>query len=54
VREVWHPDTDLVRRSWPGTDDPAGGVLDQAPDRVTLRRRGQPASASRRSVISSA
>jgi uncharacterized membrane protein len=54
VREVWHPDTDLVRRSWPGTDDPAGGVLDGAPDVVTLRRRRQPASASRSSVISSA
>jgi len=38
VREVWHPDTDLVRRSWPGVDDPAGGVLDGAPDRFTLRR----------------
>jgi uncharacterized membrane protein len=40
VRDVWDPDADLVRRSWPGTDDPAGGVLDQAPDVVTLRRRG--------------
>jgi uncharacterized membrane protein len=38
VSEVWHPDADLVRRSWPGTDDPAGGVLDQAPDRFRLRR----------------
>jgi len=38
VREVWHPDTDLVRRSWPGVDDPAGGVLDGARDRFTLRR----------------
>jgi uncharacterized membrane protein len=38
VHEVWHPDTDLVRRSWPGTDDPAGGFLDGSPDSVTLRR----------------
>ena len=38
VREVWRPDSDLVRRSWPGTDDPAGGVLDRARDVVTLRR----------------
>jgi uncharacterized membrane protein len=39
VREVWNPDVDVVRRSWPGTDDPAGGVLDGAVDRFTLRRR---------------
>ena len=38
VRDVWRPDGDLVRRSWPGTDDPAGGVLDGAPDQRTLRR----------------
>ena len=38
VRDVWRPDLDRVRRSWPGTDDPAGGVLDQAPDRFTLGR----------------
>jgi uncharacterized membrane protein len=38
VRDVWRPDADLVRRSWPGTDDPTGGVLDGAPDVVTLRR----------------
>jgi uncharacterized membrane protein len=38
VREVWNPDADPVRRSWPGTDDPAGGVLDGAPDVVTLPR----------------
>jgi uncharacterized membrane protein len=54
VREVWRPDADLVRRSWPGTDDPAGGVLDHATDVVTLRRRRQPASASRSRAISSA
>ncbi|MBV9293399.1 MAG: DUF2029 domain-containing protein [Frankiales bacterium] len=31
VREVLHPETDVVRRD--GVDDPAGGVLDEAPDR---------------------
>ena len=64
VREVRDPDTDLVRRSWPGTDDPAGGPLDHAPDVFTLRpsrRSGrhrslavQPDSASRSSATSSA
>ena len=56
VREVWRPGLDLVRSTWPGTDDPAGGVLDDAPDRVTLRRRrpAQPANASRSRAISSA
>jgi uncharacterized membrane protein len=38
VRNIWLPDTDRVRLSWPGTDDPTGGVLDHAPDRVTVRR----------------
>jgi uncharacterized membrane protein len=38
VRDILQPDLDLVRRSWPGTDDPAGGPLDRAPDRFTLRR----------------
>jgi len=38
VHEVWRPDADLVRRSWPGTDDPTGGPLDGAVDRYTLRR----------------
>ncbi|WP_299959253.1 glycosyltransferase family 87 protein [uncultured Modestobacter sp.] len=57
AREVWRPDADLVRRSWPGTDDPAGGMLDGAPDRWVLPRpwgRAQPVSAERRSAISSA
>ncbi|WP_249523495.1 glycosyltransferase family 87 protein [Modestobacter marinus] len=57
VREVWSPDRDLVRRSWPGTDDPAGGVLDGAPDRWVLPRpvgRAQPARASRSRATSSA
>ncbi|MGY1640381.1 glycosyltransferase family 87 protein [Geodermatophilus sp. SYSU D00703] len=34
VRDVRHPDGDVVRTGWPGVDDPAGGVLDHAPDRV--------------------
>jgi uncharacterized membrane protein len=38
VREIWMPDRDVVRTSWPGTDDPAGGPLDGAPDKWTLRR----------------
>jgi uncharacterized membrane protein len=38
VRDVLRPDGDVVRTSWPGTDDPAGGVLDGAPDAFTLRR----------------
>jgi uncharacterized membrane protein len=37
VRDVLRPDGDVVRTSWPGIDDPAGGVLDHAPDRVRLR-----------------
>jgi uncharacterized membrane protein len=39
VRDVLHPDGDVVRTSWPGVDDPAGGPLEHAPDRVVLRRR---------------
>ena len=38
VRDVLQPDQDVVRTSWPGVDDPAGGVLDGAPDRVTAAR----------------
>jgi uncharacterized membrane protein len=38
AREVVRPDDDVVRTSWPGVDDPAGGVLDGRPDRVVLRR----------------
>jgi uncharacterized membrane protein len=47
VRDVLHPDRDVVRTSWPGTDDPAGGVLDRAPDRVVLPRRRDDAGVSR-------
>jgi uncharacterized membrane protein len=39
VRDVWRPECDRVRQSWPGTDDPAGGVLDGADDIATLSRR---------------
>ena len=38
VRDVLRPDGDVVRTSWPGVDDPAGGVLDRARDRVVLGR----------------
>jgi uncharacterized membrane protein len=37
VRDVLRPDGDLVRTSWPGVDDPAGGVLDRATDRWSIR-----------------
>lgn len=40
VREIRHPDKDRVRAD--GLDDPAGGVLDGAPDRV---RSARPAAA---------
>ena len=36
VRDVLRPEADLVRAA--GDDDPAGGVLDGAPDAVRLRR----------------
>ncbi len=39
VRDVLRPDGDVVRTTWPGVDDPAGGVLDNARDRVTLHGR---------------
>ncbi len=40
VREIRRPDDDVVRSSWPGVDDPAGGPLDGADDTVTLRSSG--------------
>ncbi|MGY1744666.1 glycosyltransferase family 87 protein [Blastococcus sp. SYSU D00695] len=48
VYEVLRPDADVVRTSWPGVDDPAGGVLDHAPDRFTLPGPGrrEPVSAA--------
>jgi uncharacterized membrane protein len=36
VRDILMPDRDPVR--WDGSDDPSGGVLDGAPDRVALGR----------------
>jgi uncharacterized membrane protein len=49
VRDILYPERDVVRS--PGHDDPAGGVLDQAPDRFRIRlslpwRRPDAASAS--------
>jgi hypothetical protein len=47
VRDVLRPDGDVVRTSWLGIDDPAGGVLDDAPDAITLRPSGpRPRSAA--------
>ncbi len=44
VRDVLRPDRDVVRTSWPGVDDPAGGPLERADDVVVLgRRSGQDA-----------
>jgi uncharacterized membrane protein len=40
VRDVLRPDQDVVRTSWPGVDDPAGGVLDGSGDTMTLRPSG--------------
>jgi hypothetical protein len=39
VRDILHPDGDVVRTSWPGMDDPAGGVLDAAPDVLSRAHR---------------
>jgi uncharacterized membrane protein len=44
AREVRRPDEDVVRTSWPGVDDPAGGPLDGADDTVTLRGTPRPAA----------
>jgi uncharacterized membrane protein len=41
VRDIYRPDRDPVRAD--GSDDPAGGVLDGAPDRRALRPAGGPA-----------
>ena len=40
VREILNPDLDVVRAT--GDDDPAGGVLDGAPDRGVERVRSRP------------
>ncbi|WP_100498016.1 glycosyltransferase family 87 protein [Geodermatophilus chilensis] len=37
AREMRRPDDDVVRTSWPGVDDPAGGPLEGARDVVTLQ-----------------
>ncbi|MGY2127865.1 glycosyltransferase family 87 protein [Blastococcus sp. SYSU DS0617] len=42
VRDVLQPDRDVVRTSWPGVDDPAGGVLDRAPDALRASPRPRP------------
>ncbi len=44
VRDVLRPEHDVVRRD--GVDDPAGGPLDGAPDRFSLRRRSPQTKAS--------
>jgi uncharacterized membrane protein len=41
VADILRPHADVVRAA--GEDDPAGGVLDGAPDRVVLRLRPRPA-----------
>lgn len=46
IYEIYHPAMDLVRRG--GQDDPHGGVLDGAPDRIRPRARRQPESAGAR------
>ncbi|MEU5690651.1 glycosyltransferase 87 family protein [Actinosynnema sp. NPDC020468] len=43
VREIYNPSLDLVRRA--GDDDPCGGFLDGAPDRVVWRVKRDPATA---------
>ena len=47
VQDIWQPERDRVRASGL-SDDPAGGVLDGAPDRLVLgwRRAGRPAGAA--------
>jgi uncharacterized membrane protein len=42
VRDVLRPDGDVVRTTWPGIDDPAGGPLDGANDIVVLRTTPRP------------
>ncbi|MBJ7290989.1 glycosyltransferase 87 family protein [Williamsia sp.] len=44
VWEIYHPRHDLVRNTSRGgfLDDPGGGVLDEAPDTLRLRRRERP------------
>jgi uncharacterized membrane protein len=46
VRDILRPDADPVRAAEPDADDPAGGILEHAPDRATIRRRSMPPSGS--------
>jgi uncharacterized membrane protein len=52
VRDILAPERDVVRAS--GADDPAGGVLDHAPDRFRLRFRLRLGSRFRRPAAASA
>jgi uncharacterized membrane protein len=45
ILDILHPERDVVRRS--GTDDPAGGILDGAPDRFRLALAPLPAVVTR-------
>jgi uncharacterized membrane protein len=50
VRDILRPDGDVVRTSWPGIDDPAGGPLDGANDHIApLRRAPRPGAVPHRS-----
>src|SRR5215469_3057567 len=44
VRDILRPEADLVRAA--GDDDPAGGVLDNAPDMASLRHHADPVRTS--------
>ncbi len=59
IRQIYRPDEDLVRSTFPGPysaplDDPAGGVLDGAPDADWLRRRSAQRGSDQASTSSSA
>jgi uncharacterized membrane protein len=47
VRDILRPDGDVVRTSWPGVDDPAGGVLDGSDDTAILRIAPRPGAVPR-------
>ncbi len=49
VRDVLQPDRDIVRTSWPGVDDPAGGPLEHSAvdHRLRERHRGRRAAGPR-------
>lgn len=48
IREILHPERDVVRAD--GSDDPAGGVLDGAPDRESLAIRRSAAAGTVRAT----